>query len=53
MIAQMLQGASYAELEGFVSDVARRYVLALPDADEKKIIAQCLDQWKKRAKPGP
>jgi SpoVK/Ycf46/Vps4 family AAA+-type ATPase len=53
MIAQMLQGASYAELEGFASDVARRYVLALPDADEKKIVAQCLDQWKKRFKPAP
>ena len=51
MIAQMLQGASYGELESFVSDVARRYVLALPEADEKKIIAQCLDQWKKRLKP--
>jgi SpoVK/Ycf46/Vps4 family AAA+-type ATPase len=53
MIAQMLQGASYSELEGFVSDVARRYILALPDADEKKIVAQCLDQWKKRFKPAP
>lgn len=51
MIAQMLQGVSYSELEGFVFDVARRYVLSLPEADEKKIIAQCLDQWKKRFKP--
>jgi SpoVK/Ycf46/Vps4 family AAA+-type ATPase len=51
MIAQMLHGASYAELEDFASDVARRYVLALPEADAKKIIAPCLDQWKKRFKP--
>ena len=51
MIAQMLHGMSYSELEDFVSDVARRYVLSLPESDAKKIIAQCLDQWKKRFKP--
>jgi SpoVK/Ycf46/Vps4 family AAA+-type ATPase len=51
MIAQMLHGASYSELEDFVSDVTRRYVLSLPESDAKKIIAQCLDQWKKRSKP--
>jgi hypothetical protein len=53
MIAQMLQGVSYSDLEGFAADVARRYILSLPEANEKKIIAQCLDQWKKRLKPAP
>lgn len=50
MMAQMLQGLSYSELEDFVSDVARRHVLSAPESDAKKIIAQCLDQWRKRFK---
>jgi AAA+ superfamily predicted ATPase len=43
-IAEKLAGASISELEDFVSDVARRYVLSLPDADGKKIVTQLLRQ---------
>jgi AAA+ superfamily predicted ATPase len=50
MLAQMLHGLSYSELEDFVSDVARRQVLSVPGSDAKKIIAQCLDQRKTRFK---
>ena len=47
-LAEKLQGASYSELEDFVSDVSRRYVLSLPDANIKKIVQQRLTQWKNR-----
>jgi len=48
MIAEKLHGVSYSELEDFMADVARRYVLSLPEPDAKKIIAERLEQWKKR-----
>ena len=35
-LADKLHGASYSELEDFVADVARRYVLSLPGADARK-----------------
>jgi SpoVK/Ycf46/Vps4 family AAA+-type ATPase len=47
-LAEKLQGASYSELEDFVSDVSRRYVLSLPDANIKKIVQQRLVQWQNR-----
>jgi SpoVK/Ycf46/Vps4 family AAA+-type ATPase len=47
-LANKLQGLSYSELEDFVSDVARRYVLSLPEADAKNIVAERLRQWEKR-----
>lgn len=47
-LAEKLQGASYSELEDFVSDVSRRYVLSLPDANIKKIVQQRLAQWQNR-----
>lgn len=47
-LAEKLQGASYSELEDFVSDVSRRYVLALPEANIKKIVQQRLAQWQSR-----
>lgn len=47
-LADKLHGASYSELEDFVADVARRYVLSLPNAEPKKIVAQRLMQWENR-----
>ncbi len=47
-LAEKLQGASFSELEDFVSDISRRYVLSLPDANIKKIVQQRLVQWQNR-----
>lgn len=48
MLAHKLAGASFSELEEFLADVARRYVLALPSADPKTIVSQRLEQWRRR-----
>jgi SpoVK/Ycf46/Vps4 family AAA+-type ATPase len=48
-IADRLIGANFSELEDFVSDVARSYVLALPGADAKAIATAKLQQWKSHA----
>src|SRR5580700_8395235 len=45
-IADKLVGANYSDLENFTSDVARAYVLALPEADTKKITSDKLRHWK-------
>ena len=47
-LADKLHGLSYSELEDFLADVARQYVLSLPGADAKKIVAERLRQWQKR-----
>jgi SpoVK/Ycf46/Vps4 family AAA+-type ATPase len=47
-LAEKLHGASYSELEDFVSDVSRRYVLSLPEANARKIVQQRLAQWQNR-----
>lgn len=47
-LADKLHGVSYSELEDFVADVARCYVLSLPNAEPKKIVAQRLRQWENR-----
>jgi len=48
-LAGKLNGASFSELEDFISDVARKYVLALPGGEPKTIVASKLRQWKVRA----
>jgi len=50
-LAKRLAGLSFAELEDFVGDIARRYVLALPDADLRQIVAARLKQWEQRTGP--
>jgi len=50
-LAETMPGVSYAELEEFIADVARRYVLTLPNADSKAIVSQQLKQWQKRFAP--
>jgi SpoVK/Ycf46/Vps4 family AAA+-type ATPase len=47
-LADKLHGVSYSELEDLVTDVARRYVLSLPNADAKKIVTERLRQWESR-----
>jgi SpoVK/Ycf46/Vps4 family AAA+-type ATPase len=47
-LADKLKDLSFAELEEFVGDVSRRYVLSLPDADAKQIVSECLKQWNAR-----
>jgi SpoVK/Ycf46/Vps4 family AAA+-type ATPase len=48
VLAEKLNGASFSELEDFISDVARKYVLALPGGEPKAIVASKLRQWKVR-----
>lgn len=43
-----LEGASFAELEEFETDILRRRVLDLPDGDLKKIVSERLKQWQER-----
>lgn len=50
-LAMHLKGLSFAEIEDFAADVARRYVLGLPDSDLKAIVNARLRQWKARFQP--
>lgn len=50
-IADGLDGSSFAELEDFMGDVARRYVLSLPNVNMRKIVCERLEQWKQRYRP--
>jgi len=45
-LADKLVGASYSDLENFASDIARAYVLALPEGDAKQITTRRLQLWK-------
>lgn len=51
LLATRLPLQSFADLEQFCLDVRRRYVLALPGANLKRILAERLAQWKDRAGP--
>lgn len=52
-LANKLSGLSFAELEEFGLDVQRRYVLGLPQSEEKikSITSHCLKFWSERYKP--
>jgi len=50
-LSEKLAGASFAEVEDVVADIARRYVLELPGANVKKIVNQRIAQWQKRFQP--
>jgi len=52
-LADKLQGANFSELEDFVADISRRFVLSLPEANVKQIVQQRLSQWQSRVKPAP
>lgn len=47
-LAAKLEATSFSDLEQFCEDVRRRVVLALPDANVKKIITDRVKQWHSR-----
>ena len=47
-LADKLVGANFSDLEQLVADVARAYVLALPNADAKSITIRKLLEWRQR-----
>jgi SpoVK/Ycf46/Vps4 family AAA+-type ATPase len=51
-LALKLRTASYSDLEQFSEDVHRRYVLALPQGNLRKILGERLKQWQRRAAVG-
>jgi SpoVK/Ycf46/Vps4 family AAA+-type ATPase len=46
ILATRLQGASFSDLEQFVETVARQYVLALPNANIKRLALETLERWR-------
>jgi len=50
-LARRLAGLSYSELEQFSLDIQRRFILTMPAADMRQIVAERLHQWAQRAKP--
>jgi SpoVK/Ycf46/Vps4 family AAA+-type ATPase len=50
-LADKLRGASFSELEDFIADISRRYVLSQPDANVRKIVQNKLSQWQQRFRP--
>jgi AAA+ superfamily predicted ATPase len=49
--AKSFRGASYSDIEDFVKDLARRYVLSTPNGDIQKLVRERLAAWKSRACP--
>jgi hypothetical protein len=47
-LAARIKASSFSDLEQFCEDIQRRYVLALPDANLKRIVAARLKQWQAR-----
>lgn len=46
VLASRLHGVSFSDLEQFVETVARQYVLALPNANVKKLALETLARWR-------
>jgi SpoVK/Ycf46/Vps4 family AAA+-type ATPase len=51
-LAKRLHRPNFSDLDQFGQDVQRRYVLALPEANLRSIVDQCLDQWEHRFRLG-
>jgi len=49
-VGHRLAGLSYAEIEDFMTDLQRKYVLALPDVNFGKLLNTNLTQWAGRLK---
>ena len=47
-LAAKLKATSFSDLEQFGEDIQRRYILALPEANIRRIVAQRLAQWRAR-----
>ena len=52
-LADKLRGASFSEADEFIFDLARRQVLASPDAPPQKLLQSRLEQWRKRVTQNP
>ena len=52
-LSKRLKGLSFSELEQFSLDIQRRYILALPDGDVRRIVKERLAQWEHRFSVGP
>jgi SpoVK/Ycf46/Vps4 family AAA+-type ATPase len=52
-LAMKLKGLSFAEIEEFAADIARRFVLGMPDANLQRIVDKRLQQWQRRFQPPP
>jgi len=48
MLAERMNGLSFAEIEEFGADVQRRYVLGLPNSKPATIVKERLAQWAQR-----
>ncbi|WP_143961214.1 AAA family ATPase [Litoribacter populi] len=44
LLAQKLEGLSFSEIEEFMLDIQRKYILSLPDINVKRIVDECLNQ---------
>lgn len=51
-IATRLKPTSYSELQEFCTDVQRRYVLSLPEANIRTVVSERLNQWSARVPAG-
>ena len=47
-VAEKLEGHSFAEIEEFIHDVQRKYILSLPEVNVKKVVDECLGQMEKK-----
>ena len=52
-IARQLAGLSFAEIEDFVTDLQRKYILSLPNANFPAILRTSLAQWAIRLRRRP
>lgn len=43
-LAEKLKGLSFSEIEAFILDIQRKYILALPEVNVKRIVEECLSQ---------
>ncbi|MBP2831267.1 AAA family ATPase [Aquimarina sp. U1-2] len=47
-IASKLEGHNFAEIEEFILDVERKYILSLPEVDVKRVVDECLGQMEQK-----
>lgn len=47
-LAKRLEASSFSDLEQFCTDIHRRYVLSLPNANLRSIVGERLKQWERR-----
>lgn len=50
-LAKKLEGLSFSEIEEFILDIQRKYILSLPEVNIKRIVDECLDQHTHKYNP--